>query len=82
MTTRAGHGDECNCLACTSEYANVVVTLSHIHVTIFSGDGSEVETYDIERRKSKDGVKAHFPKRMSLEEMRGWMERGCPLEKS
>lgn len=64
------------------EYANVTVSSEHIHVTVFSDGGSEVESYDIERRKSGTGVEAHFPKKMSLDELRTWMEQGCPLEDS
>ena len=65
------------------EYANVTVSDHHVHVKIFSAEDNEVESYDIERRKNGDGVEAHFPnKRMSLDELRNWMERGCPLEDS
>ena len=59
----------------------IQVTTDGIHIVI-SSNGSETEIYDIQRRKPVRDVpmKDRYPKRMSLEEMREWLAKGCPQE--
>jgi len=61
----------------SDEKATVQVFHKHIHVRVFSDDGSEVEEYDIQR--STPGESSE-PKAMSLSKLQEWMENGCPTK--